>query len=399
MRGLTSTATTARPVLSACSLRHADEEAAFLLDSAFRFGISGLVKTRLWMAARVCVLWLAGLTVVSSAELAGVVPSPIRAPVIYSTDLLHPHEDPDDHFDLACLYAMPNVDLRAVILDNGASQAERPGFKPVWQLNYLSGRHVPAAIGLNRKLKSPEDPALDQPAEFQNGVHLLLQTLRDSSQKVSIIFVGSARDTAAAYNREPALFREKVRSICGFIGEASDAAFTEYNVGLDPQAFVRLLQADVPFYWMPCFDGGLWQNHGHASYWKIRHGDVLANTAEPLQRYFLYMLRKETNDPIAYLSEPMKREDQQWLMAGERNLWAAALLGLGVGAESQRSWDLIAALVSVDVAVAPTGAVTYGRRPGSRPVMRFEIRDKAAFAVTATARTAELLASFPIVRR
>ena len=32
-------------------------------------------------------------------------------PVIYSTDLMHPHVDPDDHFDLACLYAMPEADL------------------------------------------------------------------------------------------------------------------------------------------------------------------------------------------------------------------------------------------------------------------------------------------------
>ncbi|HOY58865.1 MAG TPA: hypothetical protein PK640_12120, partial [Verrucomicrobiota bacterium] len=26
-------------------------------------------------------------------------------PVLYSTDLFHPHDDPDDHFDLAVLYA------------------------------------------------------------------------------------------------------------------------------------------------------------------------------------------------------------------------------------------------------------------------------------------------------
>ena len=319
--------------------------------------------------------------------------------MVYSTDLLHPHEDPDDHFDLACMFAMPEVDLRAVILDNLESQADRPGYKPVWQLNYLSGRHVPAVIGLNHKLKSPEDLALDQPAEHQNGVHLLLQTLRDSDEKVAIIFVGSARDTVVAYNREPALFRNKVRSICGFIGEASNEKFTEYNVGLDPQAFVRLLRSDLPFYWVPCFDGGLWQNQGHASYWKIRHGDVLDKAAEPLQRYFLYMLRKETNDPIAYLTAPMREEERRWLMAGQRNLWAAALLGIGLGPESQRRWEAIAGFAPVDVAVANNGAVRYGQEPGSHRVMRFEIRDKANFASVATARTAELLASFPIIRR
>src|SRR5512143_562943 len=82
-------------------------------------------KLTSWMTRWANLLvWLSGLSCALSAPI----------PVIYSTDLMHPHDDPDDHFDLACLYAMPEADLRAVILDNGASQAQRPGFKPVWQL-------------------------------------------------------------------------------------------------------------------------------------------------------------------------------------------------------------------------------------------------------------------------
>ena len=326
-------------------------------------------------------------------------PSSARVPVIYSTDLLHPHDDPDDHFDLACLYPMPEVDLRAVILDNGEPQTQRPGFKPVWQLNYLTGRHVPSALGLRQKLKSPEDPALDQPAEHQSGVNLLLQTLRDSPEKVAIIFVGSARDTVAAFNREPALFRAKVRSIHGFIGEASDPQFIEYNVGLDPLAFVRLIRSDLPFFWLPCFDGGPWKNNGHASYWKIRHRQVLEQAPERLQRYFLYMLRKVTNDPIAYLSQPTSVEDRRWMMEGERNLWCSALLGLAVGRRVQHEGRDIAGFVPVEVSVNDRGIVSYGKVPGSRPVMRFEIRDKANFAAAATAATAQLLAQFPVLRQ
>ena len=320
-----------------------------------------------------------------------------RVPVIYSTDLLHPHDDPDDHFDLACLYAIPEADLRAIILDNGRGQAERPGFKPVWQLNYLTGRHVPCALGLSHKLKSPEDPALDQPSERQNGVNLLLQTLRDSREPVAIIFVGSARDTMAAFNREPALFRAKVRSIHGFIGEASDPSFVEYNVGLDPQAFVGLLRSGLPIFWLPCFDGGLWQNQGHASFWKIRHRQVLENAPESLQRYFLYMLRKATNDPIAYLSEPMGAADKEWMMAGERNLWCSALLRLAAGGNVQHEGRDVASFAPVDVSVSDSGAVTYGKSPGSRQIMRFEIKDRADFAVAATAATARLLENFPMV--
>lgn len=317
-------------------------------------------------------------------------------PIVYSSDLMHPHDDPDDHFDLACLYAMPQLDPKAIILDNGASQKERPGFTPVWQLNYLTGRHVPAATGLDRKLKAPDDPAWDQPAENQNGVHLLLQTLRDSREKVTLIFVGSARDIAVAYNREPTLLRNKVRGVYGFIGEASDPEFIEYNVSLDPLAFVRLLRSDLPFYWIPCFDGGLWQNKGHASYWKIRHGDVLEKAPEPLQRFFLYMLRKDSSDPIASLAQPIPAQDRQWLMGGERNLWAAALLGLC--AEKSPVDPSVAGFSPVDVSVSANGVVSYGKQLGSRQVMRFEIRDKASFAPVCTARTAELLTSFPIAR-
>ena len=319
-----------------------------------------------------------------------------RTPVIYSTDLLHPHEDPDDHFDLACLYAMPEVDLRAVILDNGAAQAQRPGTVPVRQLNWLTGRRVPSAVGLLNPLKSPDDLALDQPAEHQGGVRLLLETLRDSQEKVAIVFVGSARDTMAAFNREPALFRAKVRSIHGFIGEASDPKFIEYNVSLDPNAFVGLFRSGLPLYWIPCFDGGLWQNNGHASYWKIRHREVLENAPEPILKYFMYMLRKETNDPIAYLSLPISPEDRQWLMNGERNLWASALLGLSAGRTVRHDGRDGAGFSPVNLSVNAHGVVSDASQPDSRQIARFVITDHAHFAAAATAATARLLAAFPI---
>jgi hypothetical protein len=316
----------------------------------------------------------------------------VRVPVIYSTDLMHPHDDPDDHFDLACLYALAEVDLRAIVLDNGGSQAQRPGFKPVWQLNYLAGRHVPSAIGLSRSLKAPSDLALDQPAEF-------LQTLRDSQEKVALMFVGSGRDTVAAFNREPALFREKVRSIHGFIGEASDPKFIEYNVSLDPLAFARLVRADLPFFWIPCFDGGLWQNKGHASYWKVRQRQVLAEAPEPLQRYFLYMLRGETNDPIAFLQWSTQSDEREWMRNGERNLWCGAFLGLSVGRPVQHAGHDVAGFSPVDLSVNDSGVVSYGSSTDSHRVMRFVIHDPEHFASAATAATAQLLARFPIQRR
>ena len=230
-------------------------------------------------------------------------------------------------------------------------------------------------------------------------MNLFLQTLRDSREPVAIIFVGSARDTVAAFNREPALFRTKVRSIHGFIGEASDPSFVEYNVGLDPKAFVGLMRSGLPFFWLPCFDGGLWQNKGHASFWRIHHRQVLENAPETLQHYFLYMLRKATNDPIAYLSEPFDSADKQWMMNGERNLWCGALFRLATGGSMRQEGRDVAGFAPVDVSVSDNGAVTYGKSPGSRQIMRFEIADRANFAATATAATARLLRDFPAVRK
>ena len=317
-------------------------------------------------------------------------------PVIYSTDLMHPHDDPDDHFDVASLYSIPEADLRAIILDQGDRQSQRPGFKPVWQLNYLTGRHVPSAIGLRDKLKFPDDAGLDQAAEFQNGVNLILQTLQDSQEKVAIIFVGSARDVVAAYNRRPDLFRKKVRSIHGFIGEASNPAYQEWNVKLDPQAFIRLIRSDLPFYWIPCFDGGEWMNHGNASFWKIKHKDVLERTSEPIERFFLYMLRQSTDDPIKYLWLPTPAEERDWLMNGARNMWCGALLGLALNRPLLWEGREVVGFEPVSVTIDDNAVVHYGTGRGSRTVMRFIIKDKSHYSEAVTRATARLLEAFPL---
>ena len=97
-----------------------------------------------------------------------------RIPVIHCTDLYHPHVDPDDHFDLATMYALPQVDLKAVILDHGATQEKRPGSIPVSQMNKITGRDVPCAVGLSRNLARPDDKVLGDEPAHQIGVELIL---------------------------------------------------------------------------------------------------------------------------------------------------------------------------------------------------------------------------------
>ena len=333
-------------------------------------------------------------------------------PVIYCTDLFHPHDDPDDHFDLATLYAMPELDIKGVVLDQGRKQLERPGRIPVSQMNKITGRNVPAAIGLADPLKSPDDQALDQPAQFQGAVELIIQTLRASTRPVCIAALGSVRDVVCAFNREPGLFRTNVAMVLAFIGEASDGKFQEYNVGLDPQAFVGLMRSGLPVYWVPCFDGGLWQNRGHASFWRASQRALLEGATPEGIQYFIYALEKESAEPLAFLSRPVEPERQARLFAGTRNLWCAAVLGVMSGREvvfDGSKWTSVlpqsnrAAAVAgrkplfefpeVEVLVSDAGAVSCGKVPGSHKVRRFEVRDSAQYEQGMVEATTALLSS------
>ena len=338
--------------------------------------------------------------------------APPRVPLIYCTDLFHPHGDPDDHFDLATIFAIPEFDVRCVILDQGEVQLKQPGNVAVAQLNQLTGRAVPAVRGLGAKLRSPTDPALDQPEQFQQGVATILSVLSTSTPPVMIATVGSVRDVVAAFNRAPGLFQKKVGKVMVFIGEASKEDFREWNVELDPQAYVGLMRSGLPVYWVPCFDGGLWQNGGHASFWQAKHGDILTNAAPQLVQYFIYALEKETADPLRFLALPVNSTRRANLMVDTRNLWCTAIFGSLAGrdlirdngryvsrprppggAKDRTLRNELFAFEEVDLRITDDAVVKYGPGPEARKVMRFAVRDKANYARGMTEATAGLLAS------
>jgi hypothetical protein len=363
------------------------------------------MKMLVWSLALVC------FEGVAFAAEAGAVPHP-KVPLIYCTDLFHPHDDPDDHFDLATVFAIPEFDIRCVILDQGEKQLKRPGSVPVAQMNHITGRHVPAVFGLGAKLRDPGDTGLNQPAEFQQGVATILSVLRTSTPPVMIITVGSVRDVVAAFNREPALFRAKVGKLMVFIGEASNADFREWNVQLDPQAYVGLMRSGLPIYWVPCFDGGLWKNNGHASFWQAKHADLLHEAPPQLLQYFIYALEKETAEPLGFLSKPVDAVPRQRLMAGTRNLWCTAIFGSlaerdlvrdgghyiskprppGQSGDRTLQNDLFK-FEEVELRVTDDGVVKYGASPDAHKVMRFTVLDRANYARGMTEATAGLLAS------
>ena len=71
-------------------------------------------------------------------------------PIIDVTDLYHPHQDCGDNFDLVAPHALPEIDLRAVILD--ATQRFR---LPVTENGFYSDR------------SGPRDPAENERAMLQ----------------------------------------------------------------------------------------------------------------------------------------------------------------------------------------------------------------------------------------
>jgi len=218
------------------------------------------------------------------------------------------------------------------------------------------------------------------------------------------------RDVVAAFNREPALFRSKVAMILAFIGEASDEKFVEWNVSLDPQAYVGLMRSGLPVWWVPCFDGGSWQNKGHASYWRASHQALLEGAAPEVLQYFIYALEKEKAEPLEFLARPVATERRERLLAGTRNLWCAAALGVMSGrAVVLREDKWISVLPAnvrpgavsagkplfgfsdVDVLVSDSGVVIYGTGPGSHKVKRFDVRDAGQYERGMTEATAGLL--------
>src|SRR5579872_7145237 len=77
--------------------------------------------------------WNDNAAAYSAAKSAGGDPPPRgdyaegKVPLIHCTDLFHPPGDPDDHVDLATVFALPPFDVRAIILDQGQMQAATPG--------------------------------------------------------------------------------------------------------------------------------------------------------------------------------------------------------------------------------------------------------------------------------
>ncbi|PIZ43716.1 MAG: hypothetical protein COY42_15295 [Armatimonadetes bacterium CG_4_10_14_0_8_um_filter_66_14] len=275
-------------------------------------------------------------------------------PILYSTDLFHPHDDPDDHYDLATLFALEEFDLKGIILDLGATQKERIGEPPIRQMEAITRREVAYAIGLSQPLRSADDKKRDEPKEFQGGVELILSVLKESPEKVVVFTTGSVRDVVAAFNREPALLRDRVSAVYFNAGRGPDGNQDECNVNYDPVAYGRLFESGLPLSWCPCFGG-----NGYATFFKADQETVVGACVERVRNYFTFCLTKPDADPLQFLDS-----GPHPLPTGGRSMWCTAPLFHAAG----RS---VYELPNGEFAALPPATVTP-LPPGAMPAPAFQ---------------------------
>ena len=309
------------------------------------------------------------------------VPALSAVPILYSTDLYHPADDPDDHFDLLTLFGMAEFDIRGVVIDLGSRGKDRPASGALQQAMTLSGKTPPYATGLAANLESAADTGAQQPTETQGGVELTLRVLREAAAPMVLFATGSLRDFAAAYNRDPRLFESKVAAL--YINAGHSDGDQEWNVELDPAAYVRLLRSGLPIYWIPCF------GERHGSYWKFRHEAVLAQQDASVQRFFLYMLTQSKAEPLEYLRLPPAEDAIQRFWPEDRNMWCTGAFLHAAGRRGE-TWGFAIRHVLVE-----DSGRTRIVESGGIPLQTFEVRDPEKYPSAMVDALTEALRQLP----
>lgn len=233
--------------------------------------------------------------------------------VIHTTDCFHPHNDPDDHFDLALQYAlaaMGHLSLDGVIIDHPArSQGGpyAPAVNACAQLGMLSGVTVPVTVGAAVGTRVIGDTLADLGVNGTRGADEILRVLRTNPDKTALVMVGEASDIAAAVSADPALFREKCAGIYLVAGTAfhPDGIEREWNVMCGRTAYITVMGAPCPVYWCPCFQElGEGENYfgahnfgENSGLFFEAQGPLFAAMPPRLRAFFSYMFEKST-DPL-----------------------------------------------------------------------------------------------------
>ncbi len=292
-----------------------------------------------------------------------------KTPVLHVTDLFRPHIDPDDHWDLACVYALArrgDIDLKGVLIDHppGNANERNPDIAAVAQMNLITGTYVPVAVGSGVPMKSRGDVQEEASPVDRYGVKMVLDVLRKSPEPVIINILGSSRDVAIAGKKAPELFEAKCAGIYLNAGtgspKMSTASKLEYNVTLEKNGFAAIFDLPCPVYWMPCFEelesGRQWEVREYGTHYRFRQDEILPYLSDMVQNYFVYMFGKYT--------------DSNWLgfLRGARD---EALLAK-VGSMDRHMWCTAGFLHAAGYTVTRDGQIVSGNEKRARPVFTFD---------------------------
>lgn len=258
-----------------------------------------------------------------------------KTPMLHVTDLFRPHMDPDDHWDLACVYALAHrgdIDLKGIVIDHPpkGSANRSPDIAAVAQMNLLSGTLAPVAVGSSRPLKSRNDVQSHASATDHHGVQMVLDVLRKSPRPVVINITGSSRDVAIAGKKHPDLFADKCAAIYLNAGTGSPKTSLpsklEYNVTLDKCAYAAIFELPCPVYWMPCFEEMESLNkqvvREYGTHYKFRQSEILPHLSDMLQNYFAYMFGKYADHNwLGYLKGNKDEALSARVAGNDRHMW------------------------------------------------------------------------------
>lgn len=251
---------------------------------------------------------------------------------IHETDLFRPHQDPDDHWDLACQFSLAHMGLhrlQGVMIDHPPGFVKGdPDIQAVQQLNVLTGLHTPVGIG------APDDAK----TAASSGAAMLLEALEHTPEPVTIHIVGSSRDVAQALQANRPLFAAKCRAVYLNAGSGNQNGRLEYNVELDPASYAAIFSAPCPVYWMPCFDtvpdwGVEDMRVGrYGTFYRFLQKDILEKLSPRMQNYFLSMLTQKTDSRwLAALNGPVDQDALAEYGGRLRNMWCTGGLLHAVG--------------------------------------------------------------------
>lgn len=272
-------------------------------------------------------------------------------PVIHVTDLFRPHCDPDDHWDLACVFALAcakQIDLKGILIDFAPRQRNdhNPDVMAVAQMNYITGLHVPVSIGAPRPVRSRNDSQPQADASEHVGINMVLEILRDSPEPVIIQITGSCRDIAIAGRKAPQLFADKCAGLYLNAGtgspDAAKAAQLEYNVSLAPLSYAALFDLPCPIYWMPCFEEMNSRRvvMEYGTHYVFRQSEILPHLSERMQNFFASVLgKKQDHQWLTYLTGPRDAPLLESCGRQDRHMWCTGGLlhaaGRTVSAEGE----------------------------------------------------------------